>query len=99
MFRNNPEHRLTPCPGRDIKHGEWTPFRIIEKCKGIEQVESHPNYTCGSSRTIQRKDCVRDRGGEYCKNEDDEPNEDDILVRTVRCNDTECPGEIRNQVN
>ena len=58
-----------------------------------------PHYTCGLSRTIERRECVRDLGGKYCKlNKTGQDALDDISVRTVECNDTECPGETSNHV-
>ena len=96
ILRTNQEHSLLPCPDTDVKDGHWTPFRIIEKCKGIVQVGNSPHYTCGLSRTIERRECVRDLGGKYCKNDTDQDALDDISVRTVECNDTECPGETSN---
>ena len=99
MLKTNSKRNLTSCPDKDIKDGHWTEFKIMEKCKGIEQVGNHSNYTCGVSRTIEKKDCVRDLGGQYCKDDEEQDVEEDILVKTVKCNDTECPGIIRKQVN
>ena len=93
ILRNNQGDSVVRCPDTPVRHGEWTDWEIIEDCKGIEKVGAS-NLTCGDSRTIKRKDCQRSLGGKYCKNDQGEDVPENILVKTVRCQDRKCPGMV-----
>ena len=91
MLRKNPEYNMTLCPDSEIRDGEWSDWEIIEKCRGNQKVGSS-NLTCGISRTIERKYCNRTLGGKYCKDEKGIDVVDDLSVKTIKCQERECPG-------
>ena len=83
---------MTLCPQTEIKHGQWTDWEIIEKCRGIETV-GNSNFTCGFSRTLERKNCERSLGGKYCKDELGNEVVEDLSVKTIPCKERDCPGK------
>ena len=93
MLRNNRGENLVQCADSQIMDGEWTDWKIIEECKGIEKV-GKSNLTCGFSRTIRRKKCQRSLGGKYCQNKQGIDVPENILVETVSCQDKKCPGMV-----
>ena len=92
MLVDNKIYKLELCG--DIKDGTWTDWEPVEteQCVGVMNIGSS-NYTCGPSRTLQRRICSRTLGGKHCQ----DPRSgavvlSDVMVRTVPCQDVVCPG-------
>ena len=90
MLEDNKVYRMELCG--DIKDGFLNDWETIERCVGVKKI-GNSNFTCGSSRTLQRRICSRSLGGKYCRDETGAVVENDVMVRTVPCEDVECPGK------
>ena len=90
MLEDNKIYKMKLCG--DIKDGNWTKWETVEKCIGVKNI-GKSNYTCGLSRTLQRMNCSRSLGGKYCREQKTGAAVlNDVMVRTVPCQDVDCPG-------
>ena len=94
MVEENKVCRLELCG--DIKDGTWTSWETVEteKCFGMR---NNGRSTCGPGQNLQRRICSRTLGGKYCKDQETQTGvlvDSDVMVRTVPCQDVDCPGKI-----
>ena len=91
--KDNEDYKMELC--RDIKDGSWTAWATVatERCVGVKNVGSS-NFTCGPSRTLERRICSRSLGGKHCRDQTGAKVLNDEMVRTVPCKDVKCPGHI-----
>ena len=71
-----------------MKDGIWLDWEDDGDCKTGE-VASVP---CGLGQQLQRKDCERSLGGEYCRDEADREVRKDVLYKQSQCSAGDCPG-------
>ena len=91
MLDDNKVYRMELCG--DIKDGTWTAWETVERCVGVKNIGSS-NFTCGRSRTLQRRNCSRSLGGKYCRDQrTGAAVTSDVMVKTVFCEDVDCPGK------
>ena len=88
MLEDNKVYRMELCG--DIKDGTWT--ETIERCVGVKKI-GNSNFTCGPSWTLQTRICTRTLGGKKCRDLTGAVVENDVMVRTSRCEDVDCPGK------
>ena len=91
MLEDNKVYRMELCG--NIKDGTWSAWAPVatERCVGVKNIGSS-NFTCGPSRTLERRICSRSLGGKYCRDQTGEEVLNDEMVRTVPCQDVDCPG-------
>ena len=91
MLEDNKVYRMELCG--DIKDGTWSAWAPVatERCVGVKNIGSS-NFTCGPSRTLERRICSRSLGGKHCRDQTGEEVLNDEMVRTVPCQDVDCPG-------
>ena len=94
MLEDNKVYRMELCG--DIKDGTWSAWAPVasERCLGVKNIGSS-NFTCGPSRTLERRICSRSLGGKYCLDQETGVLVlNDVMMKTVPCDDVHCPGKI-----
>ena len=92
MLNDNKVYKMELCG--DIKDGTWTSWQTVEKCVGVTNIGSS-NFTCGPSRTLERRICSRSLGGKYCLDQETGVLVlNDVMMKTVPCDDVHCPGKF-----
>ena len=90
------DNRMELC--EDIKDGTWTDWQTVqtERCVGVKKI-GNSSFTCGPGQTLQRRICSRSLGGKSCRDENTRVLAvNDVMVRTVPCQDVNCPGQINH---
>ena len=97
MIRANSERKLALC--QEIRDGSWSPWEGIAECKGRKTVRGYDHF-CGDGHQRQKRNCIRELGGNPCKNEKAEDFREfheiseDFELRSDVCFSGECPGEV-----
>ena len=92
MLEDNKVYRMELCG--DIKDGTWSAWAPVatERCLGVKNIGSS-NFTCGPSRSLERRICSRSLGGKHCRDQTGEEVLHDVMMRTAPCQDVDCPGK------
>ena len=89
MIADNWERKLSIC--QEIVDGEWSDWRDLGDCKGLQEVEGVADYRCGLGYKHRQRNCVRTLGGKFCQL-DGEDYKGTIKRISAECISGDCPG-------